>query len=451
MLFDHLMRQTIGLYEKSDAICISDKNGYLEYAKWHDDRFFTCAEVVGKHITEIYPALSKEDSTIMRCLRTKQAQFDDVQHLETYKGEQLSCISTTYPIIRDGDIIGTLCVSSYFGEKYGRKREPSARVKRGSSLYELSDIITENDQMKDMKAQIFSVAQTSSTVLIYGETGTGKELVAESIHTASDRQYHPFIAQNCAAIPATLLESQFFGTEKGSFTGAESKKGLFEMAGEGTLFLDEINSMDMAIQAKLLKALEEKTFRRIGGTKDIPIKARVLCAMNESPQEVLKSGKIRPDLFYRIGAVQIRLIPLRQRREDILPLVRHFIEVFNQELGRSVTGLSDLVEHIFLNHDWEGNVREVRNIIESAFNMGCRDQITIKHLPEYFLDGPSDMVSMQLPCQTGELSLGEAVGQYEKSLIQHALKTTGSVAEAARMLKVSRQSLTYKMEKYQLQ
>jgi len=448
MFFDNLMKQTISLYEKADAICISDKDGYLEYAKWRDDRFFTSSSVAGKHIMEIYPQLTEETSTIMKCLRTKTAQFDDVQHLENFKGDAVSCISTTFPIITDGEILGTLCVSSYFGEKYGR-RQQAPWPKRENRLYELSDIISENPRMKDIKAQIFSVAQTSSTVLIYGETGTGKELVAESIHTASDRREKPFIAQNCSAVPHTLLESQFFGTEKGSFTGAESKQGLFEMAGDGTLFLDEINSMDMALQAKLLKVLEEKTFRRIGGTRDIPVKARILCAMNEPPQEVLKNGKIRPDLFYRIGAVQISLIPLRERREDIPPLARHFVDVFNQELGRSVTGLSGLVEHVFLNYDWPGNVREVRNIIEGAFNMGCCDQITMAHLPGYFLEGTGEE-QPALPCQNGELSLAEAVGLYEKSLIQHALKVSNSTAEAARMLKISRQSLTYKMEKYQL-
>lgn len=171
--------------------------------------------------------------------------------------------------------------------------------------------------------------------------------------------------------------------------------------------------------------------------------------MNEPPQEVLKNGKIRPDLFYRIGAVQIRLIPLRQRRGDIMPLVRYFIDTFDEELGRSVTGISDLVEHVFQNYDWPGNVREVRNIVECAFNMGCQDQITMKHLPSYFLDDTGE-APPALPCQNGELSLSEAVSLYEKSLIENALKSSSGMAEAARVLKISRQSLAYKMEKYHL-
>lgn len=448
MLIDHLMKHTIDLYGKADAICISDKYGYLEYAHWRDDRFFTCGESSGRHILELYPHLTEETSTIMTCLRTKEARFDEIQHLENFKGERVSIICNTFPILENGEIIGTLCVSSYFGEQYSRRKPPVNRKTRGR-LYELSDIISKDLQMRQLKTQILSVAQTSSTVLIYGETGTGKNLVAESIHTASSRQDHPFIAQNCSVGPHTLLESQFFGTEKGSFTGAENKMGLFEMAGEGTLFLDEINSMDLSLQAKLLKALEERTFRRIGGTKDIPIRARILCAMNEPPQEVLKNGKLRSDLFYRIGAVQIRLIPLRQRRGDIMPLVRHFIDMFNGELERSVTGTSDLVEHIFLNYDWPGNVREVRNIVEYAFNMGCQDQITIQHLPGYFLDDMTETPPAP-PCQNGELSLSEAVNLYEKSLIENALKTSAGMADAARMLKISRQSLAYKMEKYGL-
>ncbi|QNL45500.1 sigma 54-interacting transcriptional regulator [Oscillibacter hominis] len=436
------MQQAVGLYANADALIFCDKDGYVEYGKWSNNRYYQCSEVVGKHILELYPTLTEETSTIMRCLHSKSARIDDIQHLTNFKGDQVDIVSTTLPIVVDGKVIGALCASSYYGD--GAKREKSAGKDGG--LYQLSDIITENEQMKELKVQIAGISQTRSPVLIYGETGTGKELVAESIHTCGSRRDRPFIAQNCAAIPNTLLESLFFGTEKGSFTGAERKKGLFEMAEGGTLFLDEINSMDSSIQSKLLKALEEHTFRRVGGTRDIAVDTRVICAMNESPQEVLRSGKLRRDLFYRISVVPIALIPLRRRREDILPLSAHFIDHFNEELGRSIQGLSDLAVHAFLSHSWPGNVRELRNVIEHAFNVECSGQITIKSLPEYFFDSPAEEES----CLCDGAPLAEAVGAYEKLLIQQALRSTGSITAAARLLKTSRQTLRYKMEKYQI-
>ncbi|MEG1145357.1 MAG: sigma 54-interacting transcriptional regulator [Clostridium sp.] len=448
MLINYI-QQALGLFEKADAVLICDKDGYIEYAKWYKNWYFKSGEVIGMHILEVYPTLTEESSTILRCTRTGESRIDDEQHIVNFKKEIIHVMSTTLPIIVDGEVIGAICASSFCGKERTRKIERDS--KEGNRLYELDDIITKNETMKRMKTQISNAARNNTTVLIYGETGTGKELVAESIHTCSTRKEEPFIAQNCAAIPTTLLESIFFGTERGSYTGAENKKGLFELANHGTLFLDEINSMDFSIQAKILKALEEKKIRRVGGTKDIHIDAKIICAMNENPMEALKKGKIREDLFYRIGVVQIRLIPLRERQEDIMLLTNYFIQHFNKELSRDIKGLSELAKNAFETNFWRGNVRELRNTIESAFNNENGDRITIKSLPElFFANNEEEVAIKERVTEKENFSLPEAMNEYEAGLIRDVLNSSKNMAEAAKKLRISRQNLKYKMEKYDL-
>ncbi len=449
MLINYV-QQALGLFEKADAILICDKAGYIEYAKWYKDWYFSSAEVVGKHILEVYPTLTEETSTIMRCLNKMEGEIDEEQHIVNFKGEMVHIINTTQPLLVDGEIIGAICASTFYDEM--RERKGSRQECGKKSLYTLDDIITEDPAMKHLKQRVLNAARSNSTVLIYGETGTGKELVAESIHTSGPRKNQPFISQNCAAIPSTLLEGIFFGTEKGSYTGADTKKGLFELADKGTLFLDEINSMDMGIQAKILKVIEEKKVRRLGAEKDRSIDVRIVCAMNEEPYEAMTKGKLREDLFYRIGVVQLRIPPLRERRSDIMPLTRHFIETLNKELGKDVKGLSDLARNAFENQLWRGNVRELRNTLESAFINLNGDLITIKNLPETFFQVHSALlpVSGEPLMLQKEFSLEKAVEQYERALVEQILKNSANMAEAARKMKISRQRLKYKMEKYGL-
>ena len=307
--------------------------------------------------------------------------------------------------------------------------------------------------MEELKERIRHVARNNSTVLIMGETGTGKELVAQSLHTCSDRADKPFISQNCAAIPANLLEGIFFGTEKGSYTGAETRKGLFELADGGTLFLDEINSMELSMQAKLLKVLEEKKARRLGGYREIPFNVRIICAMNEDPAEVMRAGRLREDLYYRIGVVKLRIPPLRERRGDIMVLAEHFIEKYNQEMGMHIHGISELTKNAFLNYEWRGNIRELKNTIESAFNTAQNGIITMKDIPELVqVSTENDMFktpnTISVPTAG---SLKEMMDEYEKQIIFETLKRSKTMAEAAGKLKISRQNLRYKMKCYQLE
>lgn len=444
-MFSQYVQQALGIHVNTDSVLICDKLGYIEYAKWKNDAFFFPHEVVGKHILEIYPGMDENSSTIMRVLKTGQPCYEEEQKIYTWKNELVHCLSTTFPIVVNGAIIGALCASIFFDSSHNTIEE-----KKKGAYYTLDDIITQNEQMLELKERIRQVAKNNSTVLIMGETGTGKEMVAQSLHTNSDRCQKPFVSQNCAAIPASLLEGLFFGTEKGSYTGAESRKGLFELADGGTLFLDEINSMDISMQAKLLKALEEKKVRRIGGYKEIEFDVRIVCAMNEEPLDVVRDGRLREDLYYRIGVVKLKIPPLRERREDILLLADYFIQIYNQTMNKMITGMSELTKNALLTHEWKGNIRELKNTIESAFNTVESDTITMKDVPELAHQTENEMFKASKTTFKRSGSLKDMMDEYEKTVISETLKESKTMAEAADKLQLSRQNLRYKMKRYDL-
>lgn len=306
--------------------------------------------------------------------------------------------------------------------------------------------------MLALKERVRDVAQLDSSVLIYGETGTGKELVAESLHSEGRRSGRPFVSQNCAAIPSNLLESIFFGTEKGSYTGALTRKGLLEEADGGTLFLDEINSMETGLQAKLLKVLEEKKVRRLGGSRDIPFDVRIVAAVNEEPARLIKEHRLREDLYYRLGVVRITLPPLRKRVGDIPLLIRYFIDQYNRKMKRQVHGISDQALRRLERYSWPGNVRELQNVVEGAFASARSELLLLDHM-EDALDRETEEsrqpVSGEEPLAEG-FSLSKAVEQYEKELLRKAMAQSASISQAARLLGLSRQNLKYKLQKYDL-
>ena len=363
-------------------------------------------------------------------------------------------MNTTIPIKADGKVIGVAEVTRWVDDEFSRKDIPLSLKEAGAQserLYTVDDIITCSPQMKEIKEKISRVAATDSSVLIYGKTGTGKELVAQSIHTAGHRKKNHFVSQNCAAIPETLLEGILFGTVRGSYTGAENRPGLFEIANGGTIFLDEINSMEIGMQAKLLKVIEEKKVTRIGGTKPIPIDVKVISAVNELPEECVRRKKMREDLLYRLSVVRLNIPGLAERKEDIPLLVRHFIDYYNHRMGKNVLDVSEEVEELFMDYSWPGNVREMKNIIEGAFNLLSSRVIQLSDLPEYLLreeigTKPREGISTQI----GQYSLQEMVSQYEKQLITEALKESKSLSEAARKLKITKQGLSYKLGKYRI-
>jgi DNA-binding NtrC family response regulator len=330
------------------------------------------------------------------------------------------------------------------------RREVKQARKERARGFRFSEIIGESDPLKkaiDLAERV--AASDVPTILLHGETGTGKDLFAKAIHFASERADYPYVAINCAALPATLIESELFGYEKGAFTDAKQRKeGLFEQAQGGTIFLDEIGEMELSLQAKLLRVLEEGTFRRVGGLKDIPIDARVIAASNKDLKNTGEEGNFRLDLYYRLAVIQIDIPPLRERGDDVLLLAQHYIDRANQKRrGDKLSGLSPEVAGIFKNYRWTGNVRELRNVIERASILEHDESVTTAHLP-------ADMVKSSSP-PPGESSVGFELPPegipletVEIELAKQAMsRTGGNLTKAAKLLDISRDQLRYKLKK----
>ena len=306
-------------------------------------------------------------------------------------------------------------------------------------------IVYQSRVMEEICSLIDRISATdSSTVLIQGESGTGKELVARAVHYGSARADKPFVAVNCTALPEHLLESELFGHEKGAFTDAKGEKtGLFELADAGTLFLDEIGDMGHAMQAKLLRALEERTFRRIGSTKDIRVDIRVIASTNRDLQKAMESGEFRSDLYYRLMVVPVHLPPLAERKEDILPLAKYFVDEFNHQLSRQVCRIADEVATLLESHTWPGNVRELRNTIERAMILGTGEELCREHLM-LWQQKESAAASSAAP---GTSPLCDA----EKEFIQETLESLNwNKNLAAKVLQINRTTLYKKIKKYEL-
>ncbi len=319
-----------------------------------------------------------------------------------------------------------------------------------TSKYGFDSIIGESPEIKKTFELISKIARSdATTVFINGESGTGKDLVAKVVHYQSSRAGKPFMEINCTALPDTLVESELFGYEKGAFTDAKAtKKGLFEMADGGTVFLDEIGDMQPATQAKLLKVIENKSFKRIGGTKDIVVDVRIIAATNKDMQGEVRNGNFREDLYYRLRVIPITLPPLRDREEDVFLLSKFFIDSFNKEFKKNVKGISKMTMKSFRVYPWHGNVRELKNVIERAMILESEDQILPEHLP---LELSNKEVQIQnvkgidIKIPPGGIDI-ESV---EKELIRQALDSTrGNQTRAAKMLNLSRDTLRYRMQKF---
>lgn len=316
--------------------------------------------------------------------------------------------------------------------------------------YDFPNIIAESAAMKDLLQMAAQVAQSDATVLIIGESGTGKELIARAIHVNSPRSRGPFEAVNCAAIPDNLLESELFGFERGAFTGAvETKPGVFELASSGTLFLDEIGDMAFALQAKVLRALEERTFKRLGGSKVIQTDTRFVAATNRNIAEMVRSGDFREDLFYRLSVFPLEILPLRDRPEDIVPLAKHFLGRFCRQMGKAVPEIPPETEQMLLSHRWPGNVRELQNAIERSVILLDGPKLLPAVLGRRFSSiesiSSSPRDEFHLP------GSGFNLDDHVRALINQALtRTSGNKSAAAKMLGISRATLRYRIEKYEL-
>jgi DNA-binding NtrC family response regulator len=336
-------------------------------------------------------------------------------------------------------------------------RREVAQVRRERATeFNFRQIVGESSAMKKMLSLAAKVAESDvSSVLLQGESGTGKDLVAKAIHYGSLRSDGPFVAVNCAALPATLIESELFGYEKGAFTDAKARKeGLFEQAEGGTLLLDEIGELELSLQAKLLRVLEEGAFRRVGGLKDIPLNVRVLAASNRDLRSESEAGRFRLDLYYRLSIIQIDIPPLRDRGDDVLLLSQHYIETIGARLRRStkITSLSSAAAEVFRNYNWPGNVRELRNVIERALILEDSDQITTEYLPggllEPFQIEPSSLTVDEVARLFVLPDEGISLEQVEMSLVRQAIsRSGGNQTRAAALLGISRDQLRYRLKK----
>src|SRR6266704_2051001 len=342
------------------------------------------------------------------------------------------------------------------GIEAGRLRKEVNLFRRErAQQFSFEQIIGESPAMKEMLAIARKVAESEvSSVLLQGESGTGKDLVAKAIHYQSNRSEGPFVAINCAALPGTLIESELFGYAKGAFTDAKARKeGLFEQAEGGTLFLDEIGELELSLQAKLLRVLEEGAFRRVGGLKDLPLDVRVIAASNRDLKTEGEAGRFRADLFYRLSVIQIDIPPLRERGDDVRVLAEHYISNFKNRLRKNVGSITPEALAAFSSYEWPGNVRELRNVIERAMILEDDDEITAKYLPrglagesfsasEFRSDGSRTREGFRLPSQ------GLSLEDVEMSLVRQALEQSGgNQTRAAELLGISRDQLRYRMKK----
>lgn len=451
--------------EYVDAIMIIDHTGKIVYSVRYNPRFDDESkledfkDIIDKNILEVYPTLDVEESTIINCLKHGIPKYEDNQVFYDYKGRVYNTQNLTLPIIKSGKILGAIEISKDITriEELSDKNKKSIQIpskennknNRIIAKYNFEDILTKNEEMKENIHKCKMVANSISSVLVYGETGTGKELFVQSIHNYSCRKNKPFIAQNCAALPESLFESILFGSVKGAFTGAIDKAGLFEQANGGTLFLDEINSMPINLQAKLLRVLQDGYVRRVGDSKDRKVDVRIMAAMNEEPMEALDKGHIREDLLYRLNVVSIKLVPLRERKEDISLYVNLFIKQYNQKLDKNVSGISKEVERLFYEYNWPGNVRELQHIIEASINMVDKGLIEVRHLPIYLSE---NIENRDLKDNIYEIKpLNEAIEELEKRMIINSLKKTdGNISKASNYLSIPRQTLHYKINKYNI-
>lgn len=449
-------------------LCI-DNDGKITYVNEKMLKYKNCTseQMIGKHIKKFFPYthmienMENERDTIA-FYQGNVTSKDDVE------------ASVHYVLRKDGKRVGLMTYDIFqelkefeqfvrmYGElddkiKYYREELKEYRMTK----YSIEDIVGQSEQIKKLKTEIKNAAKTSSTVLITGETGTGKELVAHSIHDLSKRRSNKFVKLNITNLPPSLIESELFGYEAGSFTGAvkSGKKGRFEEADNGTLFIDEIETLPLEMQPKLLRVLQEREIERIGNNESIQINVRIISATNEKLEELVKERKFRKDLFYRLEVVRINVPSLRERKEDIRLLAEHFIREYNMTLGTNVTGITDAAVVKLESYDWPGNVRELKNVIERAMgaannNLVDSNSIQIASIVDDSALGRGGTAAVPHSYFDfeGESPIEEAKRQAEIAVITEALaRAEGNKKRAAEMLKIARPLLYQKMDRLKIE
>lgn len=435
---------------------IVNRAGNIEYAYVYNTDFFGFVpeDAIGKNFCQIYTNLSQETSTCMRAIHKGEVIHNHEQILVRQDGMIVREYEDVY-VVRKGDQnIAAIELANYDESVDLIRTMEVSRPEDEDETLSLDSLVGSSPEMTDLKRKISKVANVDSAILIMGETGTGKELAARVIHKLSNRSEAPFVYVNCSALPENLLEGLLFGTKKGSFTDAEEKDGLFKMADKGTLFLDEMDSMPLRIQAKLLKAIEEKSIRPLGSSEVIYIDVRIIAASSSDARKILESKKIRSDLFFRLSVIQFQLPKLKKRGNDVLQIADYYVAQFNKKQHKAVKGFSADARKLLLKHDWPGNVRELKNIVEGFFAISERDVIDESDVNEYINMGknilqPAERESneeFQKFAASG-LKLKEYLQAEESRLIDEALqRTDGSITKAAKELRISPSLLRYKIK-----
>ncbi|HMM06095.1 MAG TPA: sigma 54-interacting transcriptional regulator [Clostridiales bacterium] len=458
------------LDDVSDGIYAVTKDGEIVvYNKFMEkiegtDRHY----VLGYKDTEVYNIFAPEDYLRKEVFATGKPVKDRRITYYMPTGYKVEMVTNAYPHYEDGKIVAVYCIMQDIGginqlqeriislnSLLSRGTEKSDNLYPNGTKYHFPNIIGTSQKLIEAIGQARQIATSAANVLIYGETGTGKELFSQSIHNASHYKDGPFVAVNCASIPSTLLESQLFGTVVGAFSDARNTPGFFEQAENGTLFLDEINSMDINLQAKLLRVLQDKTICRLGDKNRKRINCRIICATNKNPLEPEFKENFREDLLYRLMNIVLIIPPLRERKEDIPVLCEYFLAKLNETYNTRVVSFADDFMELLISHHWPGNVRQLESLLEN-----CVCYLDIKtnvlktsHIPAY--------LKQQFPIKThyynmndikGNKSLNTLLNQYEKSIIEETIGACGgNLSQAAGKLGISRQNMNYRLKKFKIQ
>ncbi len=467
-----LIRETIYVTDQDGTIILYNKESErMEGLKKED--------VVGRKEEDVYPLTnghSFNEEIVGKIFMNAKPIRNQYYRYMLPSGKMTNFIFSSYPFIENGKVTAVITVgrnmtqiSDFIATTFELQQQillEDNSLVQGKTSFDLDDIITENPTLKKSILTAKKVAMNQSPVLICGETGTGKELIAQGIHNASLCRSAPFLPINCGAIPETLLESALFGTVKGAFTGAVDMPGLFEQAGNGTIFLDEINSMPSQLQPKLLRVLQDKMVRRVGSKFETEVKCRIVSASNLDPYDAMQQGILRPDLLFRLSTFIITLPPLRERGNDVALLLQNFIQRFNIRYNKDVQGFSEFFLNFLAHYDWPGNVRELENLIENIICLVEPEEkiLTIHHIPDYSRDRMEkrvalshNEVSKEIPAITSYATpfdygdIRNQVDDTERRQIEEALlQNKCNLTKAGENLGISRQTLIYRMKKYGL-
>ena len=454
-----LMQKILQLVDEGVHVLDKDGNTIIYNESMSALEKMKSCDVMKKPFTEVFKELNSENSTLLKALHSKIITKNLKQTYLNKDGKEITTINTTIPVIMDDEVIAAVEVaknitkieemSNTILKLHDEIEKPDKIKNKKVKKYNFENIVGQSDNFLDVIDKAKKSSKNTASVFIYGETGTGKELIAQSIHYASSRKDKPFKAQNCAALPESLLEGLLFGTSKGGFTGAVDRAGLFEQANGGTLLLDEINSMPYELQPKLLRVLQENYIRRVGGSDDIPIDVRIITTCNEPPEKILREGKLRKDLFYRLNVIPLNVPPLRERINDIILLAKMFTDKHNIRFNKHVTDFSDEVYDYLLSYDYPGNARELENMIMSAVSM-CEDDEHILDIGHFSIVHSKDHKINNYD-RVESLGMDKYLSDIEKKIIEKALlDNDNNITRASVALRIKRQTLQHKIKKYNI-